>query len=39
MDMMSEGGEGTRDGVRIDVCHWVNRATFDVIGQAGLFLG
>jgi hypothetical protein len=21
--------------VRIDVCHWINRATFDVIGLAG----
>jgi Cytochrome P450 len=24
-----------RGGVRIDVCHWINRATFDVIGLAG----
>jgi cytochrome P450 len=25
---------------RIDVCHWISRATFDVIGVAGeLFLG
>ena len=25
-------------GIRLDVCHWVSRATFDVIGLAGWFL-
>lgn len=25
-------------GVRIDVCHWISRATFDVIGLAGQFM-
>jgi hypothetical protein len=24
-------------GLRLDVCHWVSRATFDVIGLAGVF--
>ena len=24
-----------KKGVRLDVCHWVSRATFDVIGLAG----
>ena len=24
-------------GARLDVCHWVSRATFDVIGLAGEF--
>lgn len=22
-------------GVKLDVCHWISRATFDVIGLAG----
>ena len=25
-------------GLRLDVCHWVSRATFDTIGLAGTFL-
>ena len=25
-------------GIRLDVCHWLSRATFDVIGLAGQFL-
>jgi hypothetical protein len=25
-------------GLQLDICHWVNRATFDVIGLAGAFL-
>ena len=25
-------------GIQLDVCHWVSRATFDVIGLAGAFL-
>jgi cytochrome P450 len=24
-------------GIRLDVCHWISRATFDVIGLAGGF--
>ncbi|KAF6759987.1 cytochrome-450 hydroxylase [Ephemerocybe angulata] len=24
-----------KEGIRLDVCHWVSRATFDVIGVAG----
>lgn len=28
------------EGIEIDVCHWISRATFDVIGLAGeIFLG
>ncbi|KAI0917626.1 hypothetical protein AcW1_007212 [Taiwanofungus camphoratus] len=27
--------KATTGGTRIDVCHWVSRATFDVIGSAG----
>jgi len=26
-------------GVRLDVCHWISRATFDVIGLAGMWSG
>lgn len=36
MDMVVQGqSENLPGGVRIDVCHWINRATFDVIGLAG----
>ncbi|RPD56633.1 cytochrome-450 hydroxylase [Lentinus tigrinus ALCF2SS1-7] len=28
-------GERWKGGARLDVCHWVSRATFDVIGLAG----
>jgi cytochrome P450 len=39
MDMIVEGSKGTEnasnDALRIDVCHWISRATFDVIGSAG----
>ncbi len=28
-------GERSKGGARLDVCHWVSRATFDVIGLAG----
>lgn len=39
MDMIVQGqaddAKSTVGGVRIDVCHWINRATFDVIGLAG----
>jgi cytochrome P450 len=24
-----------KTGIRLDVCHWVSRATFDVIGMSG----
>jgi hypothetical protein len=27
-----------RTGLQLDVCHWMSRATFDVIGLAGVFL-
>jgi cytochrome P450 len=26
-----------KEGARIDVCRWISRATFDVIGLAGAF--
>lgn len=29
------GSEKNPTGIRLDVCHWVSRATFDVIGLAG----
>ncbi|EJF55866.1 cytochrome-450 hydroxylase [Dichomitus squalens LYAD-421 SS1] len=29
------GAEAGTQGARLDVCHWVSRATFDVIGLAG----
>ncbi|EMD39602.1 hypothetical protein CERSUDRAFT_80986 [Gelatoporia subvermispora B] len=32
---MIDAGCQSKDGLRIDVCHWVSRATFDVIGSAG----
>jgi len=36
MDMLVQDGAKVQGGsVRIDVCHWINRATFDVIGLAG----
>jgi len=31
------GRESSSDGMVLDVCHWISRATFDVIGIAGLF--
>lgn len=31
-----DGARPNREGALIDVCHWVSRATFDVIGLAGL---
>ncbi|THH05278.1 hypothetical protein EW145_g4912 [Phellinidium pouzarii] len=27
--------EGEKSGAKMDVCHWISRATFDVIGLAG----
>lgn len=29
--------EDASKGVEIDICHWISRATFDVIGLAGRF--
>lgn len=30
----------SEEGIEVDVCHWISRATFDVIGLAGeIFLG
>jgi cytochrome P450 len=31
----SSSKEDAREGVRLDMCHWVSRGTFDVIGLAG----
>jgi len=33
-----DGARKNSIGIRLDVCHWVSRATFDVIGLAGWFL-
>jgi cytochrome P450 len=33
-----DGSQKHPAGMRLDVCHWVSRATFDVIGLAGAFL-
>jgi cytochrome P450 len=30
--------EQPKEPLRLDVCHWVSRATFDVIGVAGMFV-
>ncbi|KAH9994912.1 cytochrome P450 [Russula compacta] len=30
-----DGSRKTPVGIRLDVCHWVSRATFDIIGLAG----
>lgn len=32
---MVDSSGNTSEGVKIDVCHWISRATFDVIGLAG----
>ncbi|KAF8070217.1 cytochrome P450 [Lyophyllum atratum] len=34
VDDFSNAEEVRKDALRIDVCHWVSRATFDVIGSA-----
>ncbi|KAG6844337.1 hypothetical protein H0H87_007613 [Tephrocybe sp. NHM501043] len=38
-DMISAHADGAETGpagsLRIDICHWISRATFDVIGAAG----
>ncbi len=33
-EQVANGSEKPK-GIRLDVCHWVSRATFDVIGIAG----
>ncbi|KAL4073854.1 cytochrome P450, partial [Scleroderma citrinum] len=33
-EMLDSSGD-TSKGIEIDVCHWISRATFDVIGLAG----
>lgn len=42
LEMIREAGAGTekgeRGGMKLDVCHWISRATFDVIGSAGKYL-
>jgi cytochrome P450 len=40
MGLIQEHAASQKDtnGLRLDVCHWVSRATFDVIGLAGAFL-
>ena len=36
VDAQSLGIENKKaNGARVDVCHWISRATFDVIGLAG----
>ena len=34
LGVIKESGD-SENGVRLDVCHWISRATFDVIGLAG----
>jgi len=34
-DKWMEMANGNPNGIKLDVCHWVSRATFDVIGVAG----
>ena len=34
-DAQTTGGGDGASGAKLDVCHWVSRATFDVIGLAG----
>lgn len=36
LEMIREPSAGSeKSGMKLDVCHWVSRATFDVIGSAG----
>lgn len=37
-EILDSSGDSSK-GVEIDVCHWISRATFDVIGLAGRFAG
>jgi len=34
LGVIKESGD-SENGVRLDVCHWISRATFDIIGLAG----
>lgn len=35
--LLTRGSESSEDpAVTLDVCHWISRATFDVIGVAGM---
>jgi hypothetical protein len=34
LGVIKESGD-SENGVRLDVCHWISRATFDVIGLGG----
>lgn len=35
MGLIQEQSNNKLTGMRLDVCHWVSRATFDVIGMSG----
>ena len=37
-EQMVKDTQKNSTGLQLDVCHWVSRATFDVIGLAGAFL-
>ena len=38
MEMAIQAEESSQNSeIKVDVCHWINRATFDVIGLAGWF--
>lgn len=39
LEMIRDASPGAeKGGMKLDVCHWVSRATFDVIGSAGKHL-
>lgn len=35
---LMKGAENTEGGMKLDVCDWISRATFDVMGFAGMRL-
>ena len=35
LGLIRDSDRGSADGMRLDVCSWISRATFDVIGLAG----
>lgn len=35
LGLIQDSDGGSSDGIRLDVCSWISRATFDVIGLAG----
>ena len=38
MEMAIQAEKSSQNSeIKVDVCHWINRATFDVIGLAGWF--